>query len=75
MGKKPCEHVIWVPMILLVQHALSNVIKLAHSPIKTYWIMTILKPCEHVIWVPMILLVQHALNSVIKLAHSPIKTH
>jgi hypothetical protein len=36
MGKKPCEHVIWVPMILLVQHALNSIIKLAHSPIKTY---------------------------------------
>jgi hypothetical protein len=31
-----CSHVTWVPLLLLVQHALNNVIKLAHWAIKTY---------------------------------------
>jgi hypothetical protein len=29
-----CSHVTWVPLLLLVQHALNNVIKLAHWAIK-----------------------------------------
>ncbi len=31
-----CSHVISVPMILVGQHALISIRKLAHSPIKTY---------------------------------------